>query len=197
LVARSTTSKEAPVFEEFGGIPMHPLLVHAAVVFVPLLALAAIGYAFVPFVRPHIRWVLAGLAVVAPGAAWFARLSGQAFFNRGIERKQITEGFIPVIQQHQHFGQLTSYYTTALGVLTLVLVYLVAPRAAAATGSLGSGSLGTGSSGTGSSGTGPAWRSSPALRWIVAALVAVAGVVSIYYVIRTGDSGAHAVWEGR
>ena len=25
----------------------------------------------------------------------------------------------------------------------------------------------------------------------------VAGVVSIYYVVRTGDSGAHAVWEGR
>ena len=170
------------MFEEFGGIPMHPLLVHAAVVFVPLLALAAIGYAFVPFVRPHIRWVLAGLAVVAPGAAWFARLSGQAFFDRGIERKQITEGFIPVIQEHQHFGQLTSYYATALGVLTLVLVYLVAPRAAAATGSLGNG---------------PAWRSSPVLRWIVAVLVAVAGVVSIYYVVRTGDSGAHAVWEGR
>jgi hypothetical protein len=187
LVARSTTSKEAPVFEEFGGIPMHPLLVHAAVVFVPLLALAAIGYAFVPFIRAHIRWVLAGLAVVAPGAAWFARLSGQAFFDRGIERKQITEGFIPVIQEHQHFGQLTSYYATALGVLTLVLVYLVAPRRASAVGS-GPGALDAG---------GPGWRTSPVLRWIVVALVTVAGIVSIYYVVRTGDSGAHAVWEGR
>ena len=43
----------------------------------------------------------------------------------------------------------------------------------------------------------PGWRTSPVLRWIVVALVTVAGIVSIYYVVRTGDSGAHAVWEGR
>lgn len=168
------------MFEEIGGIPMHPLLIHAAVVFVPLLALGAIGYAFVPFLRPHLRWALAGLAVAATGAAWFARLSGQAFFDRGVERKQITEGFIPVIQEHQRFGQMTSLYTTALGVLTLVLVYLVAPRVAAAVGS-----------------GGPAWRTSPVLRWIVSALVVVAAGFSLYYVYKTGDSGAHAVWEGR
>ena len=172
------------MFEEFTGIPMHPLLVHAAVVFVPLLALAAIGYGFVPFLRPHLRLVTAVLAVLAPGATWVAKLSGQAFFDRGIERKDITEGFVSVIQRHQNFGNLTAYYTTALGVLTLVLVYLVAPRRATSTvGAMQA--------------SGPAWRTSPALRWIVAVLVAVAGVVSIYYVVRTGDSGAHAVWEGR
>jgi hypothetical protein len=172
-----------PVFEEFGGIPMHPLLVHAAVVFVPLLALAAIAYAFVPFLRPHLRWVLVGLAVIAPGAAWFARLSGQAFFDRGVERGDITEGFVAVIEEHQGFGNMTSYYTTALGVLTLVLVYLVAPRAAVSVSAMAAGGSGL--------------RSNPVLRWIVAVLVAVAGVISIYYVVRTGDSGAHAVWEGR
>jgi hypothetical protein len=176
-----------PVFEEFTGIPMHPLLVHAAVVFVPLLAVAAIAYAFVPFLRSHLRWVLAGLALIAPGAAWFARLSGEAFFDRGVERGDITEGFVSVIEEHQNFGNMTAYYSTALGVLTLVLVYLVAPRRAAAAGS-GAGALEAG---------GPAWRSSPVVRWIVAVLVAVIGVISIYYVVRTGDSGAHAVWEGR
>jgi hypothetical protein len=168
------------VFEEFGGIPMHPLLVHAAVVFVPLLALAAIAYAFVPFLRRHLRWVLAGLAVVTPGAAWFAKLSGDAFFERGREREYITEGFVPVIEEHQNFGQMTAYATTVLALLTLVLVYLVAPRlsATAAGRSFGGGA-------------------SPAVRWILAALVAVAGVVSLYYVVRTGDSGAKAVWDGR
>jgi hypothetical protein len=170
-----------PVFEEFTGIPMHPLLVHAAVVFVPLLALLAIVYAFVPFLRPHTRWVLAGLAVIAPGAAWFAKLSGQAFFDRGIERGDITGGFVPVIEEHQNFGNMTAYFTTALAVLTLVLVYMVAPRVSAVTGS--GRSFGGGAS--------------PAVRWVLAVLVAVAGVVSIYYVVRTGDSGAHAVWEGR
>ena len=52
------------MFEEFTGIPMHPLLVHAAVVFIPLLGLVAVGYAFVPTIRPHLRWVLAGLVTV-------------------------------------------------------------------------------------------------------------------------------------
>lgn len=169
------------MFEEFGGIPMHPLLVHAAVVFVPLLALAATAYAFVPFLRPHLRWVLAGLAVITPGAAWFAKLSGDAFFKRGQERKYITEGFVPVIEEHQNLGQLTAYATTALAVLTLVLVYLVAPRVPAATA--GGRVVGGGAS--------------PVVRWILAALVAVAGTASVYYVVRTGDSGAKAVWDGR
>jgi hypothetical protein len=181
LVARSTTSEEAPVFEEFSGIPMHPLLVHAAVVFVPLLALLAIAYGFVPFVRPHLRWVVAGLAVITPGAAWFAKLSGDAFFERGQEREYITEGFVPVIEEHQNFGEMTAYFTTGLAVLTLALVYLVAPRVSAA--AAGGRTIGGGAS--------------PAVRWVLAALVAVAGVASIYYVVRTGDSGAKAVWDGR
>jgi hypothetical protein len=182
LIARSTTTEEAPVFEEFNGIPMHPLLVHAAVVFVPLLALAAIGYAFVPLIRPHLRWILAALAVIAPGAALFAKLSGDAFFDRGIARGQITEGFIPVIEEHQSFGTMTLYWTIALGVATLALVYLVAPRAAA---------VGTAVT------SGPAWRANPILKWILAGVVTVLAAVSIYYVFRTGDSGAKAVWEGR
>src|SRR5690349_11246264 len=106
---------------------MHPLLVHAAVVFVPLLAVAGIGYGFVPLIRPHLRWILAGLAVVAPGAALFAKLSGDAFFKRGMARGNITEGFIPVIEEHQSFGTTTLYWTIALGVATLALVYVVAP----------------------------------------------------------------------
>jgi hypothetical protein len=167
------------VFEEIGGLPLHPLLIHAAVVFIPLLTITAVAYALVPFVRPHLRWVVAALAVMAPGSALFAKLSGDAFFDRGVEREQITEGFIPVIEEHQSFGSTTALWTYLLGALTLVLVYLVAPRAAALTAS------------------GPAWRSSPALRWVLAALVTVVGVISVYYVYRTGDSGARAVWEGR
>jgi hypothetical protein len=170
------------MFEEFSGIPMHPLLVHAAVVFVPLLGLVAIGYAFVARIRPHVRWVLAALAVIAPGAALFAKLSGDAFFDRGIARGQITEGFIPVIEEHQSFGNMTFWVTLVLGIAALALVYVVAPRAVA---------VGTAVA------TGPAWRTSPILQWVLAAVVTVLALVSFYYVFQTGDSGAKAVWEGR
>lgn len=170
------------MFEEFGGIPMHPLLVHAAVVFVPLLGLVAVAYAVVPMVRPHLRWVLAALAVIAPGAAWFAKFSGDAFFDRGIARGQITEGFIPVIEEHQSFGDMTAWVTLVLGLVALALVYVVAPRAAAVGTAVTSGA---------------AWRTNPILQWGLAAVVAVLTAVAFYYVYRTGDSGAKAVWDGR
>ncbi|WP_203934155.1 hypothetical protein [Virgisporangium ochraceum] len=175
-------TEEDPMFEEFSGIPMHPLLVHAAVVFVPLLGLVAVGYAFVPMIRPHLRWVLAALAVMAPGAALFAKLSGDAFFDRGIARGQITEGFIPVIEEHQSFGTMTLIWTIVLGVAALALVYVVAPRAAA---------MGTAVT------SGPAWRTNPILQWGLAAVVTVLAAISFYYVFKTGDSGAKAVWDGR
>ncbi len=170
------------MFEEFSGIPMHPLLVHAAVVFVPLLGLVAVAYAFVPTVRPHLRWVLAALALIAPGAALFAKLSGDAFFDRGIARGQITEGFIPVIEEHQSFGLMTLIWTIVLAVISLALVYVVGPRVVP----VGAGVT-----------TGPAWRGNPALRWGLAVVVTAVTVVAFYYVFKTGDTGAKAVWDGR
>jgi hypothetical protein len=168
--------EEAHVFEEFMGVPAHPLLVHAAVVFVPLLALLTIAYALVPLVRPHIRWVLGLLALATPAAALLAKLSGDAFFRRMQSRGTVTPEFIPTIQDHQRLGTLTLYATIALAVLTLALVYFVAPRLAAARETGGAGSA-------------------RALPWILGVLSLVAAGVSLYYVIRTGDSGGKAVWS--
>ncbi|MDQ7906116.1 DUF2231 domain-containing protein [Phytohabitans sp. ZYX-F-186] len=162
------------MFEEFMGIPAHPLLIHAAVVFVPLLALAAVGYAILPFLRPHIRLVLAGLAVVGPVSALLAKLSGDAFFERMRERDRVTEGFVPVIERHQDFGEMTLWASLALGVVTLALVYFVRPTAAAA----------------GPGGT-------RAVSVALSALSVLAAAAALYYVVRTGDSGAKAVWEGQ
>jgi len=43
------------VFEQLLGLPAHPLLLHATVVFVPLLALGTIAYAVVPRLRRRVR----------------------------------------------------------------------------------------------------------------------------------------------
>jgi hypothetical protein len=166
------------VLEEFTGLPTHPLLVHVPVVFVPLLALLAAAYALVPFVRPHTRLVLALLALVTPIAALLTKLSGDAFFRRGRERGDITPEFVPIIENHQSLGNWTLYSTIALGVVTLALVYFVAPRVAAAAAA------------------GSASRSR-VLSLVLGGLSIVAAGVSLYFVIRTGDSGAKAVWEGR
>lgn len=103
------------MFEEIAGLPLHPLAVHAAVVFVPLLVLASLVYALVPKLRAHVGWAAVGLAVVAPIAAVVARQSGEAF----LERRQLPldEG----LTDHRDFGTITMWVTIALGVLTLAL----------------------------------------------------------------------------
>jgi hypothetical protein len=104
------------VFDEFAGLPLHPLAVHGAVVLVPLLVLASLGYALVPQLRSRLSWVAVLLAVVAPVAAVVAKLSGDA----------LREGLgLPLqgeVADHRDFGTVTMWTTIGLAVLTLVLV---------------------------------------------------------------------------
>jgi hypothetical protein len=58
------------------GIPLHPLVVHAAVVFAPTAALAAIAYAVVPAGRAWLRHAAALVAVMAAGAVQLAAMTG-------------------------------------------------------------------------------------------------------------------------
>jgi len=167
------------MLEEFMGLPAHPLLLHAAVIFIPLLALLAVAYALVPVIRPHVRWVLGVLALVTPVAALLTKLSGDAFFRRMQERGTVTPDFVPVIQNHQDLGTMTLVVTIVLGLVSLALAYFVAPRAAAMVTTAG----GAGTSRTAS--------------LVLGALAVLAAAVSLYYVVRTGDSGAKAVWTGQ
>lgn len=161
------------MFEEFMGIPAHPLVLHAAVVFVPLLALLAVAYALVAPIRPHTRWVLGLLAVGAPVAALLAKLTGDAFFARLRSANRVTPEFVPKLEAHQDFGDLTLYAAIGLGVVALALVWFVAPRGAEGA------------------------RSGKALTLVLQVLSVVAAAIAVYYVVRTGDSGAKAVWEGQ
>lgn len=172
------------MFEEVLGIPAHPLLLHVPVVFVPLLALLTVAYAFLPFVRPHTRWVAALLAVATPISALVTTLSGDALFARLESRDRISPEYYPRLEAHEDFGELTLYSSIVLGVLTLALVFLVAPRRAGANADGRDG---------GPDGRGGGRR---VLSVVLGALAVVAAGVSLYYVIRTGDSGAHAVWDG-
>ncbi|MEQ4303037.1 DUF2231 domain-containing protein [Plantactinospora sp. B6F1] len=177
------------MLEEFMGIPAHPFLVHLAVVFVPLLALTTVGYAFVPFVRPHLRWVLGLLAVATPLAALMAKLSGDRFLARLESRNRVSPEYVPRLAEHQDLGTNTLFATIALGVLALALVVLVKPRGAAAAPT--GGADGDGAAGTTAKGA-------PMLLTLVLAVLSLAAAgIALYYVFRTGDTGAQAVWEGQ
>lgn len=60
---------------EINGLPLHALVVHAAVIFGPLAALAGVLYV-VPRWRDRLRWPLVVLVLVAVGAIWTAYFSG-------------------------------------------------------------------------------------------------------------------------
>jgi uncharacterized membrane protein len=159
------------VYLRIGGIPLHPLIIHAVVVFVPLLIIGAIVYAFVPRVRGRIAWAVVALAIIAPISALLAKLTGQ-----NLRTHLINEHFggpiITKINQHMGYGNMTLWFTIALGVVTLAIVgYLW--RVVPAGGS-----------------------ESVAARAVGVVLTIALGAATGYYVFRTGDTGAHIVWSG-
>ena len=69
-------------FDTVAGLPVHPLVVHAAVVLLPLAALGLILIVLVPRWRRPFGWLtIAGLAIGA-GAAFVAKESGEALAAR-------------------------------------------------------------------------------------------------------------------
>jgi heme/copper-type cytochrome/quinol oxidase subunit 2 len=174
------------VFEEVLGIPAHPLLVHAAVVFVPLQILAAFAYAFVPFVRRFIAWLVIGLAMVAPMSVLLAKLSGDAFQARLIRNGTADPVFLAQIKQHNSYGDTTLYLSIALSALIILLMFVQVWRSRPTTGAAPD------KPDTSQPAKGPI---------VVAAVLTVAvlaaGVATGYFVFKTGDSGAHMVWSGR
>ena len=64
------------------GLPLHPLVVHAVVVLLPLVALGVMALAVVPRWRARLALPLLGLLVVGAGSAVVAMLSGNEFAER-------------------------------------------------------------------------------------------------------------------
>jgi hypothetical protein len=159
------------VFETILEVPAHALLVHAAVVFVPLLAAAALAYALVPALRDRVGWATALLCVVAPFAAWFATLSGNRLREMLVARNYPPE-ILDQVSTHRAFGDRTLWFAVALAAVSVCQVLLT---------------------------RGGARRHAvPRLgRWadrVFGALVVALSIGTAYYVFKTGDSGAKAVW---
>jgi hypothetical protein len=157
------------VLEEFMGVPTHPILVHFAVVLIPILAILAVAYAFFPRVRPKTRWAVGLLAVVVPIATLFVKLSGDMLLRRLQDRKLVTPDFMPRLTDHQSLGTMTLYVAIVLGLVSLALVFVLAPGAEASSG----------------------------LTIVLRVLTVVAAAAAVYYVVRTGDTGGKNAWAGK
>lgn len=105
---------ESNAFGTIAGLPLHPLVVHAAVVFLPLAVLGIMALVLVPRWRER-YWLLTGAATVIGGIAAFgAKESGEA-----LERAHGGVGF-----DHAEWGDrlfMTAGIFTVLSLIWLVL----------------------------------------------------------------------------
>ncbi len=180
------------MFEEILNIPAHPLIVHAAVVFVPLQIAIAFAYALVPFVRRYTAWAVLGLAVVAPAAAWAAKKSGEALKNRLIDRGLTSDQILAQIDQHNDYADVAAWSSLALGLLMLGLVALLTRKGRGSGSSDSDVGAGGGLAGGGSAGAG---GGATILALALTVLILGVGGVTGFYIFKAGDSGAHMVWQ--
>jgi hypothetical protein len=154
------------MFSSIFGVPTHPLVVHAVVVFVPLAALAGLAVALWPAARArYAPWALA-IATVAGVSVPIATHTGELL------RSQL--GSTPLIRAHAELGdQLLPFVALLwLALAAFVGIDLLGRRR----------------------GVRPGWFKVVGVAASVVAVLAAVG--SGVQVVRIGDSGAKAVWHG-
>jgi hypothetical protein len=152
-----------------GGLPLHFLVVHAAVVLTPIAVVLAVVFAVVPRWRYLTRWPAAVTTVLAVVSVWASRLSGESFLA---SRPELG----PAIRTHEERGNLLSLLMIAFTVVLAVAVWSLGGR---------SGLV---------SGAGAREPRVAVLERVLPVLVVVAAVLVLVWVVLTGDAGARAVW---
>ena len=151
---------------QISGLPLHPLLVHAVVVLIPLTVIAVLLTQFWPTARRR-------LGIVTPLAAFGVAVLVPITIAAG---KSLAEfiGPLPKVQTHQHYGQMLLPWAAALFLVAVAQWWwfsrgVVRYRASR-------GGLAT------------------AAPLLLAAASVVVAVGILIVVVLTGDSGARAVW---
>ena len=160
------------MFERFGDLPLHVLVIHAAVVVLPASALVAIVFALVPKWRWLLRWPTLLLGLGSLVIAFVARESGEAFVAAIPQLEKIVE-------LHEERGKLLFWFCLIFLAVTIAAFLLLGGPSQLA------------------SGKGAKATKSKPLELVVSAAVVVVGVLVIWQTIRTGDAGAKAVWDGQ
>ena len=160
------------MFDKIGNLPLHPLVVHAAVVGIPLAALLAFLFAF-PKTRQWARWPLGIVVVGATAVTYVARESGLALEAASGDQagkpgwRFDLEALLacqPVVLHHDRLFRCRPAQCVPVS------------RRASVEGEGGT--------------------EQPAIvRIVLPILLLAVAVVALVWVVRVGDLGAHAVWN--
>jgi uncharacterized membrane protein len=108
---------------EINGLPLHPLVVHAAVVLGPLAAVSALAYVGLPTYRDRLRWVTLVAVLLATASIWAAYLSGNNFFSSG-HFDNFSEKIQDRIATHQSYARTLRWITTGFAAVTVLATWL-------------------------------------------------------------------------
>ncbi len=161
------------MFDQIGDMPLHPLVIHAPVIGIPLALLLALLFAF-PRTRGWARWPLVLTVLGSAAATWVSQQSGQGLYALlGIEPGNPVGD---LIEQHSTLAGQLVYIMLGFSAVAVANVVLVR------SGRAGDGAVTA------------ARPATPVRILLLAALVAVA-VVAFIWTVRVGDLGARAVWN--
>lgn len=156
------------------GLPAHVLLVHAAVIFVPVAAALFIGIGWHKAWRQRYGIILAGMAVIGFGSAFLSQQTGEAL-QRSVRNAAQAAGAGRVsFGDHPEQGSSAMFFAFLFAVATIA-VYLVDRRQ---------------STGDGSKKPLPVWG--PTAAYAVAMVPALLALVTM---VAAGHSGATLVWH--
>lgn len=150
--------------DTFNGLPLHPLVVHAVVVLLPLAALGVVALAVRPAWRGRFGVLVVLIAAAAVAAIPLATESGES-----LERRVGDPG------RHAELGDQLLWFALPLLVAAVALAWLGRRAARPAEG-------------------GSPRTSGGALGLVVAVLAVVVAAGNLVQIYRVGDSGAKAVW---
>lgn len=215
---------EAPsgALYEFMGLPVHPLVVHVAVVMLPLAALGLIGIFAIPALRRRIGWLVIIGLVIGTGGVYVAYESGEQL-----------AAAIGLPERHAELAEQVkamAFVLLGVGLLWYVVARFgdrrqarMAASAARSTAAVSTepapsgpdspkvGAAEPGASASTSSGIGSSKEGSgkgsvevaPTVRYRQSTLALILGVVmvivaslNLVWIVLVGHSGAEAVWAG-
>ncbi|RLV50992.1 hypothetical protein D9V37_03425 [Nocardioides mangrovicus] len=154
----------------FNGIPLHPLVVHAAVVLTPLAALLCLVFALVPRWRWAVRWPALVVSVLGFAAIYVAYLSGEDLEDRLNIRSEMFE-------THEEWAERLRLAMLVLAIVMVVAAFVLPFRSPLTSTGERAARLGV-------------------LSIPLVVLLVVGALFVAYAVYRTGDAGAHLVWDG-
>ena len=163
----------AGVFDEFFGVPTHPLAVHAPVVLVPIAAVVSVLLAIRSDWRARVGWLMPAAVFVLVAMLFVAKESG--------ESAKAADNIFGDIAEHEDLANATFVLAIVWFVLTLAVTIRdwttgrrqqVQPLSADA-----------------------AVSSRDTIALVLAILAAVAAVITTIWLIRTGHAGAESRWK--